>query len=291
MKTPQAEYNFLEYSFNPVWLDPYTVEDRLADLGFTKRTSNADGSVCLYTQNLCIMLVRSCTSVTEPGITGIGLSSDIDTIRSTGAEYDEQTGTFLRKLGPSMRLLMVANNQFGNFGTSVSNQTLLSNGDVRTNMLEYVSGAIVGDVDRYVKDFMQDDLGFKFTKSGDRYNVFMSPNNRFTLLMDKEKPNTPIRSVVCDTEDVFMSTACFVGNGFQPKKFNLDGRKLKFGKMNHKIVGYNCLPIGDENSYTIENLIPDAAEGIDLIFRQRKQYLHIAEDTLDNYYAKATEEE
>jgi hypothetical protein len=285
MRTPQAEFSFLEYSYNPYHLEPHQVEDHLADLGFTKRTSNADGSVCLFTQSLCIMLVRCCESVTDSGLTGIGLSSDIDTIRATGAEYDEQTGTYLRNLGPSMRLLMVADSKFGaGSELGVMNQTLLSNGDVRTNNLEYVSGLITGDVDRYVKDFMQDFLGFKFTKSGGRYNVFMSPSNRFTLLLDTKKPNAKISTIIADTEDVFMATACFVANGFEPRKFDLDQADLKFGKMNHKIVGYNCWPEGNENSYTIENMIPNTAPDVDLIFRQRKQYLHIKEDTLETYY-------
>lgn len=286
MKIPQAEFSFLEYSYNPYDMDVSVVEDHLANMGFTKRTSNGDGSVCLFTQKLCILLVRCCETVVDAGITGIGLSADLDTIRATGAEYDDQTGTYLRGLGPSMRLLLVADNKFDVSG--VNNQTLLSNGDVRTNCLEYVSGVIAGDVDRYVKDFMQDFLGFKFTKSGGRYNVFMSPNNRFTLLLDTQHENKKITSVIAETEDVFMTTACFVANGFKPKKFDLGTANLKFGKMNHKIVGYNCWPEGNENSHTIENLIPNTAPDVDLIFRQRKQYLHIKEDTLENYYKTGT---
>jgi hypothetical protein len=284
-----AEYSLLEYSYNPNIVPEFMVEDRLADLGFTKRTSNGLGSVSLFTQNLCIMLVRRCESVAEVGITGIGLSTDIETINRCGAEFDEITGTYVRNLGPGMRILMLAESQIKNFGAGFSEQRLLSNGDVRGNHLTYVSGVITGDVDRYVKDFMQDELGFKFTKSGERYNVFMSPNNRFTMLMDKEKPNTGIRTVVADTDDVFMSTACFAANSFSFKKFEMDNKRLQFGKMNHKIVGYNCWPEGNENSYTIENLVLDAAEGIDLIIRQRKQYLHIGEETLDKYYESSAD--
>ena len=53
----------------------------------------------------------------------------------------------------------------------------------------------------------------------------------------------------------------------------------------YKIKAYNCRAWGNEKSYTIENFIEGIAPNIDIIFRQRNQYLHIQETTLDSYYA------
>ena len=53
-------------------------------------------------------------------------------------------------------------------------------------------------------------------------------------------------------------------------------------KLNWKIHTYNCKAWGNENSYTIENMLEFT--NADLIFRQRKNYLKIKEHTVDSYY-------
>ena len=102
--------------------------------------------------------------------------------------------------------------------------------------------------------------------------------------MDTQTSDGNVPSIICDTDDVFTTTANYVSNGVELRKFDND-RDLDFGDLNHKIRGYNCNAVGNENSYTIENLIPNAAPNLDIIFRQRKQYLNISESTLDTYYA------
>ena len=156
------------------------------------------------------------------------------------------------------------------------------------NGLNYVSGIVYNSTDARMRDFYQE-LGFRFTKTGDNYYTFMSANNRFSIMMDLQNNDGKVPSIICDTDDVFKTTANYVANKVPLKKFKIEPAKLEFGEMNHKIVGYNCNGDGNENSYTIENLIPNAAPNLDIIFRQRKQYLNISETTLDTYYAKANQ--
>ena len=47
---------------------------------------------------------------------------------------------------------------------------------------------------------------------------------------------------------------------------------LDFGEeLNYKIRAYNCTAIGNENSYSIEQFVPDALPGMDMIVRMRKR--------------------
>ena len=61
-----------------------------------------------------------------------------------------------------------------------------------------------------------------------------------------------------------------------------------FGKLAHKITGYNCRAFGNQSSYSIENYVPAKELNVDIIFRTRKQYLKIQENTLDFYEQVAT---
>ena len=57
-----------------------------------------------------------------------------------------------------------------------------------------------------------------------------------------------------------------------------------FGRLAHKIKGYNVKAWGNEESHSLENVIP-AVDNFptDIIFRQRRQYLKINQYTLEYY--------
>jgi hypothetical protein len=133
-------------------------------------------------------------------------------------------------------------------------------------------------------DFYQDAMGFKFSSSSDTYNMLTSENNRFTILVNKSNISRNMPTLICETHDVWHTTSACAFANIELKKFDKP-EKLNYGTMNHKIVGYNCIAVGTENSYSIENLIPNALPGMDLIFRMRKQYLSIKEDSLRQHYA------
>ena len=62
---------------------------------------------------------------------------------------------------------------------------------------------------------------------------------------------------------------------------------LDFGEeLNYKIRAYNCTAIGNENSYSIEQFVPDALPGMDMIIRMRKRYMSLAEYPLEKFYAE-----
>ena len=75
----------------------------------------------------------------------------------------------------------------------------------------------------------------------------------------------------------------FLSVGLEPELFNHNVHENFGTKLNYKIRAYNCRAWGNEQSYTIENFIK-VTPNIDIIYRQRNQYLHIQESTIDSYY-------
>ena len=68
----------------------------------------------------------------------------------------------------------------------------------------------------------------------------------------------------------------------------MDKANLNFGtNLNYKITGYNCLAKGNKTSYTIENIVREPLPSFDLVYRTRRQYLHIEEEIVDTHYATA----
>ena len=107
-----AEYSFIEYSYNEDVISTDVIEQKITDLGFTKRTRNEEGSICLWTQHLCILVVRNTKNVLEPGITGIGVSCSTEIITSIGAQYEMESGMYVYPLGERNRILMMPHNEF-----------------------------------------------------------------------------------------------------------------------------------------------------------------------------------
>jgi len=281
-----VDYSFLEYSYNPEQLPTGIVEQQLKKLGFIKRTRNTQGNVAIYTQNLCILLLKA-ANVQDAGISGIGFICDKDVISNTNAQLDpDDTGMYIVDNGAGLRTLLMPESDFSDLRKSLQQiEKTTTIGDEAG--LTYVSGIIYNNTNARMRDFYQE-IGFRFTRTGDRYFTFMSANNRFTILMDTQNSDGKIPTIICDTDDVFVTTANYVSGGVVLRKFDIP-KQLDFGALNHKIKGYNCNASGNENSYTIENLIPTAAPNLDIIFRQRKQYLHITEKTLDTYYAESSD--
>jgi len=278
----QVDYSFLEYSYNPELIQQETVEKRLNTLGFTKRTRNTSGAVTVWTQNLCILVLKE-VQTDLSGITGIGFNAKQDVIDKIGAMPDkDDTGMYVIDNCAGLRTLLMSEDDFKDLRKSLNYTEQNATGG-NENGLGYVSGIIYNCTDARMRDFYQE-IGFRFTKTGDRYYTFMSANNRFSILMDMQKNDGKVPSIICDTDDVFNTTANFVSNKVPLKQFDINPNDLDFGEMNHRIMGYNCNADGNDNSYTIENLIPEAAPNLDIIFRQRKQYLNISETTLDTYY-------
>jgi hypothetical protein len=281
----KSEYSFIEYSYNPSVTPKYDAESNLSDLGFTKRANNRVDTTSMWTQKLCIVVLRETDSITEPAVTGIGIAADLDTILGCGACFDSETGSYLKVISGGLRILFINKEDLLDYPLAAQ-EIKLSKDDYRSTGLQYFSGLVLHSSDRMLMDFFQN-IGFKFTKSGNTYNTLMCSNNRFSIMVDKTKTGSKISALIADTNDVFNTTASFVANGLPLRKFDKP-ESLNFGSLNYKIVGYNCTAFGNNDSYTIENIVDRRFANVDIIFRQRKQHLNVSETTLEHYYCDTT---
>jgi hypothetical protein len=112
------------------------------------------------------------------------------------------------------------------------------------------------------------------------YTRYLLPNNQFSIFVENKR-NSGVGTVIIDTPNVFRCTSHLLLKQVELMKF--DGDADNFGALTHKINGYNCKAFGNENSYTIENYIPKGRVNFNIIFRERKQYIKIREETLQYY--------
>jgi hypothetical protein len=61
-------------------------------------------------------------------------------------------------------------------------------------------------------------------------------------------------------------------------------QKGDFGKLTHKINGYNCMAEGNKDSYSIEKMIIGVPNNVNIVLRQRAKKISISEDTLQIHY-------
>lgn len=277
-----SNFSFLEYSFDPTQLDPEEIYTALNRLGFVQRNLHVSNSSSMWTQNQCIILLRETDEVSKPCISGFGVV--VDESSTFPREYfDEQCGMFVTHDPNGFRILSMPEKNLSKMighGYQVIDRKAYD-----TSGLEYFSGVVYNNSSADLIQFYEN-LGFKFTKSSSKYDTLMSKNNRFTLLLSKENISNSIDVVFADTHDVFRTTSCYTVAGFDKKEYVIDKDSLNFGSnLNYKIIGYNCLAVGNENSYTIENSFKQPVPSFDLVFRTRKQYLHFEENVVETHYA------
>lgn len=281
-----TDYSFLEYSFNPFLTDPELVYDRLKKLGYQLKTQHVENPVSLWNQGLSIMVVRETDTLNIPATTGIGLVTSDDVLDSIAA-YDDETDMYLAHDPNGSRLLMIPETEFYDIGNSnklkMRYKGFKQDSGAITPGLTSTTAIRYNTCDEEVLEFYEY-LGFKRSYDTDNYVNMISHNNKFSIMFNKNNDNQQIDKIVCDTHDVFVATAYFSYNQFDTVKFDVDSDKLKFGKMNHKIMGYGCLGYGNEKSYSVENVVVNALSNLDLVYRMRKQYFKITEDMINGDY-------
>lgn len=277
------DFSFVEYSVPPESLTDGCAQ--LVTLGFVPRVEHAHSGATLWTQKHSILMLRESSAVDAPRVTGLGFLAEREDIERLGAQYDADVNMYVTHDKASLRILLACTDNILNLKDDQEGGSYLIVDD-RTrdhHAFSKISGIIYSCNDPRMMDFFQD-VGFRFTKSGDRYNNLVSSNNRFTIVCDKEQQDGAVPALICDCPDVFASTSTFKVRGFDLKNYEVDAKNLDFGNLNHKIAGYNCYATGNENSYSIENMILGAMPNLDIIFRSRRQYLHITENTLRQHY-------
>lgn len=290
------DFVFLEYSFDPVTLDPEVVFSGLSKLGFILRSEHVDQRASFWNQNQSIMLVHERPgSGISPGITGLGfMGLNNKMIDQLDAQHDPETGTFNYDSGSGYQTLIIPAEVTTNLGgiikySMVSRKFEESYKVIDTEKysspgLSHVSGIVLDQcASEALKHYTQ--LGFRATKESENYCQWLSTSDRFSLFIDKQNRTRARTLVVFDTDDVFWTTACYTANGLTMCDFHINNRR-DFGSLTHKIVGYNCLAEGTRSSYNISKLMPEALPGVDLVFRMRKQFLGIPEQILEYASAK-----
>lgn len=278
-----SNFSFIEYTFNPDLEDPEYIYASLNKLGFIQRNSHVSGLYSMWTQNQSIILLRHSDEEKNFCITGLGIILSEEILEKYNAIYDLECSMHVIHDPNGMRVLAMPEKRLSKM--IQHGYQIVDKKSYDTPGIEFFSGVIYNTVDPATMDFYQD-IGFRFTKSSEKYNTLMSENNRFTILMNKTDSSGYIDTVYTDTHDVFKTTRCYTAAGFDLKEYNLDRDNLNFGAaLNHKIVGYNCAAFGNSNSYTIENCVKQPLPNVDLIFRTRKQYLHINEEVIEFHNA------
>ena len=280
-----SNFSFIEYTYDPYKADPEEIYVALNKLGFVQRNIHVSGLYSMWTQNQSIILLRQSEDVKNFCITGLGVIMPEDKLSLYDSVYDDDCSMHVMYDPAGMRVLAMPEKRLSKMiehGYQVVDKRLYESPGI-----EYFSGVVYNTSNSKINEFYES-IGFRPTRSTEKYNTLMSVNNRFTLLINNSDDSDTIETVYADSDDVFKTTRCYTVAGFNLKEYNIDKDDLNFGvTLNHKIAGYNCAAFGNQNSYTIENCVKRPIENVDFIFRTRKQYLHINEDVVEFHNATA----
>ena len=280
-----AEFSFIEISYDPTTVSTAVVSDSLTALGFVHRSQHVNNVVGFWNLRACIVLLRADDSNMPAHITGIGFNGTVEDVKRTGSVLDTDSDFFCSYNGAGLRTYIVQEKQLQHTGNGLAaSYSVVDSSSNDLTHLEYISGIKINchnaeAIEHYIK------LGFRYTDVSDNYGKLTCENNRFTIMLDKRVESCDVPTVICDTHDVFDATAYFLSAGIELKQFNHNVHQNFGDELNYKIRAYNCRAWGNERSYTIENFVEGTGHGIDIIFRQRNQYLHIHETTIESYYA------
>ncbi len=276
-----ADYTFLEYSYNPSSPEtsPKLIEQRLNALGFNCQAVHDTNPHSLWTQRQVILSVRQ-ANILMPGITGVGFhftQSEMDN-RPLDIFFNTETDMFESADSQGLRILGMPDE----LDLVEYHYTKPQAVPAKQNGIEFVSGLVYNSQPDILIEWSE--LGFKFQNS--ERNSMVSANNRLSVMLRNSIHEQRIPAIVVDTHDVFDTTVNLLCAGIDTLKVPID-EELDFGDdLNYKIRAYNCIAIGNENSYSIENFVPDALPGMDMIIRMRKRYMSLAEYPLDKFYAE-----
>lgn len=276
-----ANFSFLELSYDPSVMNTEAVSTGLEKIGFIHRSQHKMNAVGFWSHKECIFLVRKVDNGRTPYISGIGMLGTVEDITNLDAQFDRTSDFFKVSNNFGLDTYIIQENQidpdiensFFVVDTQTPSKTAFNN----------FTGIKLSCFNEDVKNHYVS-LGFSFNDISDNYGKLVSPNKKFTIMCFKDSCHvSSVPTLLIDTHDVFKATAFFTSTNCDIPTFELMGQP-SMGKLEYKINAYNCKAWGNEESYTIENFLSNVFNGIDIIFRQRKQYLHIQETTLDSYY-------
>ena len=277
-----ADYTFLEYSYNPAVAETSEIKiyDRLMALGFNCQAIHNSHTHSLWTQRQVILSVRQ-ADVLMPGLTGVGfnfIQSEIDS-RCMGINFDANTDMYEGSDSQGLRILgLIDEINLDDYNYIKPRKAPES----KQSGMEYISGFVYNTHSDIQEEWRE--LGFKYHNS--ERNSMVSSNNRLSVMLRNSIHEQRIPAIVVDTHDVFDTTVNLLCAGIDTLNVPIE-EDLDFGdELNFKIRAYNCIAIGNAKSYSIENFVPDALPGMDMIVRMRKRYMSLAEYPLEKFYAE-----
>jgi hypothetical protein len=270
-----TDFGFLEYTYNPVKFSEVGVFSALNDMGFSLFAEHQNSTVTVWNQGRSFILLRKDSDCDVPGISGIGLYTDQI---QPGLPQDNATGFSITYDPEGNRVLF--------FDSSIAedqNYIRASKTKMPSNTFKNIAGVSLISQKPETEIFYQQ-LGFRKTKNRHNACTMVSSSNDFSIVLSEKISDNANNCIVFDTQDVFYATSKFMLNKFNLKTFDLP-KNQNFGDLNYKIRGYNCLAFGNTESYSIENLCLEPLPNLDMIFRMRKQFLHLCPENLEMHYA------
>ena len=268
-----TEFGFLEYTYDPVKFSEVGVFSALNDMGFSLFAEHQNSTVTVWKQGKSFLLVRK-KSDTVSGISGIGLYTDQI---QPGLPQDQDTGFSITYDPEGNRVMFFDSNITNN-----QNYNLLTQTREPSDTFKNISGISIIMLNPETEIFYQQ-MGFRKTKNRHNACTLVSSSKDFSIVLSEKISDNANNCVVFDTNDVFGATCKFLLKEFKLKTFETKHHQ-DFGALNFKIRGYNCLAFGNEDSYSIENLCLEPLPNLDLIFRMRKQFLHLCPENLEMHY-------
>ena len=273
-----GNFSFFEYSYNSIEKDPAELFANLTTLGFVCRSRHIHSNVTVWAQNRCIFLLKDNHEYHGEGITGLGLMISQDQLDECfEARIDPYTDFYvLSNEDNSFNFYLLPANGIDQFA---DNYMILDDKQISNPGFDHFSGFVIDTDDASTIEIIN-----RMSKSSselNNYTRYLLPNNQFSIFVENNS-NSGVGTVVIDTNDIFKSTSHLLLKQVELMEFE-DEEGNSFGKLAHKINGYNCKAFGNENSYSIENYIPKGSVNFNIIFRERKQYIKIREETLQYY--------
>ena len=248
-------------------------------LGYNKIAHNIAKTHGVWNHNFNVIFTTQDTELLAPGITGLGFVCDPATVHQLGAKLDDSTDLHITHDPNGMKIMLCVVDSTN----TILGKKYIKRADppaANPMLLKYTSSVVYNGYSDEIADFYKT-LGFRITNAGDDYVAMVCDTNRFTIMFKRESEDTGVTAIMCETDDVFYTTSYYVKEGLPLKPYNQPVED--FGSLTYKINGYDCLADGNAASYTIENCVKQALPNVDLIFRTRKQYIHLHEDTLKKH--------
>lgn len=265
---------FLEFSYNPELMPEQLVHSELIRLGFSCKREHIRSGLQFWGQHQCLLLIRPNTDLKfRCGISGMGFLVHPELIRDLQPIQVDPLTDYYLIADPAQQLnvyLVDAANTKPAYQNPVSAEKadpVLW--DLRGAHMPRLTDQVISLVSMLASHQSTDADYEKFTFS-----------NKFMLFVGGD--TRPVR-MITDTRDVFETTAKLATRDIPLLVFPQEAlHNQNLPDLTHKLVGYNCKAFGNERSYSIENYAVTNLN-LDIIFRDRKQYLKITTESLDFY--------